>query len=116
MTLTEEQIAEACHEANRAYCQANGDYTHSPWSLSREELKASVVDGVRFHLKNPGSTPESSHVNWLKFKEAEGWTYGPVKDFDKKTHPCFMPYHQLPVDQRVKDEMFIAIVETLKKF
>jgi len=116
MKLTYEQIAEICHEVNRAYCQANGDYTHNSWRLSRKELKDSVISGVETHVKNPGFTPEQSHESWLKFKEERGWVFGEVKDFDKKTHPCMRPYRELPLDQRVKDEMFTAIVETAKKF
>ena len=116
MRLSYEQIAEICHEANRAYCQVNGDYTHNPWGLSQQEVKDSAISGVETHIKNPGITPEQSHESWLKFKEERGWTYGDVKDFDKKTHPCMKPYKALPQDQRVKDEIFTAIVETTRKF
>ena len=29
-------------------------------------------------------------------EEADGWKYGPVKDPEKKEHPCFVPYDDLP--------------------
>jgi hypothetical protein len=116
MKLTYEQIAEVCHENNRAYCHALGDYSLAPWSLTPANIKQSAVDGVTFHLANPDSSPEQSHNNWLKFKVADGWKYAPVKDADKKEHPCMVPYGQLPLEQRVKDFLFAAVVDTLRKF
>jgi len=49
----------------------------------------------------------------LKVKEADGWKYGPVKDAEKKEHPCFRPYNLLPRDQKAKDYIFRAIVHAL---
>ena len=46
----------------------------------------------------------------ILLKADEGWKYGPVKDADKKEHPCFLPYHNLPLEQRMKDYLFGAIV------
>jgi len=116
MKLTYEEIAEMAHENNRAYCQATGDYSQLPWRMLPKEIQDSALNGVEFHIKNPDSTPEQSHVNWLKFKKEQGWVYGPEKDMVKKEHPCFMPYNDLPLDQRVKDSLFGAIVDILKTF
>jgi hypothetical protein len=44
---------------------------------------------------------------------AEGWTYGDVKDFGRKTHPTLLPFDELPTDQQLKDRLFIAIVRAL---
>lgn len=116
MKLTYEQIAEMAHENNRAYCHALGDYSLLPWRMTPENIKNSAVDGVAYHINNPDSTPEQSHNNWLKFKVADGWVYGEVKDSDKKVHPCMVPYGQLPLEQRVKDYLFVAVVDTLRHF
>ena len=116
MKLTYEQIAEMAHENNRAYCHALGDYSKAPWRMVAKEIRASAIDGVEFHINNPDSSPEQSHNNWLKFKQQDGWKHGIVKDPIKKEHPCFCAYSELPVEQRVKDFLFAAIVETLKTF
>lgn len=116
MKLTHEQIAEMCHENNRAYCHALGDYSQAPWRMLSEELRTSAIHGVSFHLAHPDATPEDSHKSWMKEKTENGWKYGPVKDLVKKEHPCFVPYGQLPIEQRVKDYLFTAIVDTLKTF
>lgn len=105
-------IARITHEANRAYCLMHGDTSHQPWDEAPEALRASVRDGVRALLEGRVSTPEQSHENWLRYKEAEGYRYGEVKDVEAKTHPCFLPYAELPVEQRRKDHIFRAIVGT----
>lgn len=116
MKLTYEQIAEVCHENNRAYCHAHGDYSLLSWRMTPQNIKDSAVDGVTYHIQNPDSSPEQSHSNWLKFKQADGWVYGLVKDAEKKVHPCMVPYGQLPLEQRVKDYLFAAVVDTLRQF
>jgi len=42
-----------------------------------------------------------------------GWKYGAVKDADKKEHPCFVPYEELPKEQQAKDHLFKATVSAL---
>jgi hypothetical protein len=126
-TLTIEEIAQVCHEANRALQaiqarheqEAGARATRAPieptiavsppWGELDQETRVSVVSGVegivRFNY-----TPEQSHASWMRFKGSLGWTYGPVKDEAAKTHPCMVPYHQLPPAQRLKDALFGAIV------
>lgn len=107
-------IAKVCHETNRAYCQTIGDDSQPCWEDAPEWQKKSAVNGVLFHIQNPTALPSHSHEEWLKEKEATGWRYGPVKNSETKEHPCFIPYDQLPEEQKKKDALFIAIVHTLK--
>lgn len=109
-----EQIAKTCHEVNKAYCEANGDYSQLPWEQAPEWQKQSAVNGVQFHLDNPDSKPSDSHDNWLKEKIADGWVYGEKKDPEAKTHPCVIAYEYLPKEQKVKDYLFIAVVRSLQ--
>jgi hypothetical protein len=103
------QIAIICHEANRAYCATIGDDSQLPWAEAPQWQRDSIIAGVEFRLANPDAGPDGSHNSWLAAKEADGWKYGPVKDAEKKEHPCFVPYDQLPEDQKRKDYLFIAI-------
>jgi len=50
----------------------------------------------------------------LKEKEEAGWKYGEVKDPDKKEHPCFVSYEELPEQQKVKDALFVGVVRAMK--
>ena len=103
-------IAMLCHAANRAYCEALGDHSQVAWADAPDWQQKSAIAGVNFVLQNPDAPPSASHQSWLAVKEADGWKYGAVKDADKKEHPCFVPYDQLPVEQRAKDYIFRAIV------
>ena len=108
------KIATVCHETNRAYCATLGDNSQTPWVDAPEWQRSSAVNGVRFHLDNPDSKPSHSHDEWLKEKRATGWKHGPVKNAEKKEHPCFVPYDELPADQKAKDALFIGVVHALR--
>lgn len=112
--MTIEDVAKVCHEANRTYCASIGDDSQLPWDQSPDWQRQSAINGVKFHLDNPGVGPAASHENWVLEKLGGGWKYGPIKDADAKKHPCIVPYDQLPPDQRLKDSLFIAIVNALK--
>lgn len=107
-------IAKICHAANKAFCEAHGDQTQKRWEDSPEWQRQSAINGVQAHL-NSGLTltPEGSHVSWMLEKEKDGWKYGPVKDAEKKEHPCMVSYHDLPEFQRLKDHLFTAIVHEM---
>jgi len=106
--------AKAAHQANKEYCESMHDYSQPDWENAHDWQKESVLDGVEGVLN--GNTPEQSHESWLKHKKAHGWTFGEVKDPEKKEHPCMVPYNQLPEEQKKKDSIFInAVKEELKK-
>lgn len=108
-----ERAARTAHEVNRAYCAALGDHSQPNWEDAPDWQKDSAIEGVVFHL-NGDHPPEASHNKWLEFKKQDGWKYGPVKDAEKKEHPCFVPYDQLPKEQQVKDYLFRAVVHAFK--
>lgn len=114
--VTKTSIAQVAHDVNRAFCQSIGDSSQPTWEDAPEWQKASALNGVDFHLNNPEADPSQSHENWLKQKEAEGWKYGPVKNPETREHPCYLPYDQLPVEQRSKDYLFKQVVNSLKPF
>ena len=109
------KAARIAHEVNRAYCKALGDSSQPHWEEAPEWQKTSAIKGIQFHWKaidNGGEPqPSASHESWLKEKEADGWKYGSVKDPEKKEHPCFVPYEELPPEQKIKDYLFCAVAE-----
>jgi hypothetical protein len=108
------QIARITHEANRVLQMATGEEVAPHWENAPVWMCASAMDGVRNIVFGEVSSPEQSHQNWMKHKEADGWTHGPVKDADKKQHPCMVPYAELPSVQRMKDWVFFTIVNVLE--
>lgn len=107
-------IARVAHEINRAYCASLGDTSQPAWQDAPEWQQNSALVGVDMHLAKPDATPEQSHESWLAQKLAEGWKYGPVKDAEKKEHPCCVPYADLPAEQKAKDYLFRGVVHVLK--
>jgi hypothetical protein len=114
--MTTTDIAKVAHEVNKAYCESIGDNSQTDWENAPDWQKSSAVNGVQFHLDNPNATPSASHESWLKQKTEEGWKHGSVKDPEKKEHPCFLPYEQLPTEQKSKDYLFRQIIHSLKPF
>ncbi len=108
-------LAAACaHEANRLYCLTIGDDSHQHWEDAPEWQAESAFKGASLIFHDPGgTTPERSHESWLAAKEADGWVYGEVKDAEAKTHPCMVPYDQLPPEQKRKDEIFGGVVRAI---
>jgi hypothetical protein len=107
-------IAKSCHEANRVWCQANGDDSQKHWQDAEQWQRDSAIAGVEFRLNNPDAGHDAQHNAWMADKIKDGWVYGPVKDAEKKTHPCIVPFDQLPEFQKKKDALFCAIVDALK--
>lgn len=112
--MTIEQIAKVAHEINRAYCLAIGDESQVKWDNAPKWQRDSSINGVEIKLAEPYMSPEDMHNNWWKHKIDEGWVFGPVKDAEKKEHPCMVPYSRLPIQQRVKDYLFSQVVDSLK--
>ena len=111
-----ELVAAAAHMANRAYCLGIGDTSQPLWVDAPQWQKDSAILGVQAVLDNPAQTPELSHQGWLAQKIADGWVYGEVKSPEDKTHPCMVPYAELPPAQRAKDDVFLATVRTMLAF
>ena len=109
-----EQIARVCHAANREFCRTNGDFSQQPWEETDESHRHSTINSVEFALSNPDAPASAQHYAWLQERESKGWTHGRVKDAAKKTHPCMVPYHELSVEERVKDHLFRAIVNAFR--
>ena len=84
-------------DESEATAVAMGDDSQLHWEDAPDWQKDSARAGVRAKLANPETTPEQMHHSWLAQKKADGWVYGKKKDPEAKTHPCMVPYDQLPI-------------------
>lgn len=107
-------IAAMCHAVNKAWCEANGDDSQNEWENAAGWQRESAIKGVEYAINNPESGDDAQHNAWMADKIADGWVYGLEKDPSKKTHPCIVPFEQLPEFQQKKDKLFRAIVNALK--
>lgn len=67
----------------------NNTYNPCPVNLDSIELPTLLDDLIE-------QIAENVHDVWAKSRMDEGWTYGPERNDEKKTHPCLIPYNQLP--------------------
>lgn len=114
LVTIDEIVARACHEVNRSYCDLIGDYSQVAWADAPQWQRDSAINGVALAAK--GATPEELHESWSDQKRADGWAWGPVKDAEAKTHPCLVPYAELPAEQKVKDLLFHDVAYSLLAF
>ena len=52
------------------------------------------------------------HEVWAEARIRQGWTYGEQRNDELKTHPCLVPYEDLPEEEKEYDRN--TSVETLK--
>lgn len=107
-------IAVICHEANKAYCDSIGDPSQKHWEEAADWQKQSAIKGVEFKINNPDAGDDAQHNSWMKQKIDNGWVYGEHKNESLLTHPCIVPFEELPIEQQKKDKLFAAIVTALK--
>lgn len=112
--MTVEQIAKVLHQANKAVCEIHGDFSQVDWEQAEQWQRDAAIAGVQNVLNNPNLTSKEMHALWSAQKKAAGWVYGPVKDGQKKTHPCLIPYEELPQAEADKNNTIVALVNALK--
>ena len=83
----------------------NPIYNPSPEDTSRVELPEEVLALCEEMAKN-------THEVWAQNRMEQGWTYGPVRNDEKKEHPCLVPYEELSEEEKQYDRD--TAMETLK--
>ena len=43
------------------------------------------------------------HEVWAETRISQGWTYGEQRNDELKTHPCLVPYEELPEEEKEYD-------------
>lgn len=117
--VTIEDIAKQVYYSNKAWAEANGDFSFTAsWEDAPEWQRETNKKGVIFLIQNPDAPPSASHDSWMKEKTEQGWVYGAVKDpnANPPTHPAYLPYEDLPAFQKVKDYLFRGIVMAMLPF
>ena len=66
------QIAMVCHQANKAWCEANYDNSQKDWHEAEDWQRQSAVLGVKFRLENPNAGHDAQHNAWLEDKKKDG--------------------------------------------
>ena len=80
-------------------------YKPQPIDTAGIELNADIRELSELIARN-------THEVWATGRINDGWTYGETRDDEKKTHPCLVPYEELPESEKDYDRH--TSMETLK--
>lgn len=80
-------------------------YIPQPIDTSDVELPEELKPLVEEMAKNV-------HEVWAETRIKQGWTYGEQRNDELKTHPCLVPYEDLPEEEKVYDRN--TSIDTLK--
>ena len=102
---SDEEVARVCHGAVRGFqCVLHDPDPSQPWDAEHSDVKDIAIAGVG--LARRGASPRELHEAWCAAKQAAGWTWGPHKDWQHKTHPDLMPWFDLPPQKKRKVIIF----------
>ena len=76
--------------------QTCNNYTPAPVDTSNVQLPEELMALAEDISKNV-------HEVWAQNRMNEGWTYGPVRDDQKRQTPCLVPYEQLSEEEKAYD-------------
>ena len=80
-------------------------YKPQPIDTSAVKLDDGIYELCELIAKN-------THEVWAAGRIKDGWTYGPTRDDEKRTHPCLVPYEELSEEEKEYDRS--TSMETLK--
>ena len=81
------------------------DYVPKPIDTSKVVLPAEIENLTE-------KLAENAHDTWAKLRMKEGWTYGESRNDELKTHPCLVPYSDLPDQEKEYDRR--TAIDTLR--
>ena len=76
--------------------KATNNYSPSPVDIDHVQLPEELMALAEAISKNV-------HEVWAQNRMNEGWTYGPVRDDQKRQTPCLVPYEDLPEEEKAYD-------------
>ena len=106
------------YEAARLQAAAvNAPIVPEPWENRDEKFRTQFLEVIERQtgVMRSGS-PEELHGGWVQAYIDMGWTYGPVRDVEAKTHPDMVPYALLEKREQDKDAVFIALCEIARQW
>ena len=86
------------------------------WEEREQEFKDQFIELISDLCsgKRAFQNFEEAHDSWMKKYFEMGWKYGEKYDPKNKIHPDLVPYNELNPKEKIKDEVFVRLVEIAK--
>ena len=111
------EVAKECHIANNNLMVANSEIPNPvDWNDLDTHTKHMNIESVKKIYDNPNITAKDIHDEWMKNKIKDGWKYGDVKDANLKTHHLIIDFDQMNDIDKMKDQIFIDVVNNRREF
>lgn len=72
------------------------DYIPKPLDTSTVELEDCLLELTELLAKH-------AHDLWAEQRFSDGWKWGPIRCDTARTHPCLLPYEDLPEGEKLYD-------------
>lgn len=116
-TLSERRAEFVYNAARLAAIAADAPIIPELWADRESAFKTQFVDVIKKQCgPDRSADPEALHEEWVVAYAKMGWTYGEVRDPEKKTHPDMVPYWELGQLERDKDAVFVALCEIARQW
>ena len=83
------------------------------YALAAEEFEGEPVEMLPESIIEKYAILE--HDDWTAGRIRFGWKYAPIRNNEKKEHPCILPWDELPENEREKDRNTARNVIKLSK-
>lgn len=87
-----------------------------PWQHREPAFQAQFLNVIETMCgPDHKDSPEELHDDWVRAYEEMGWTYGPVRDPEAKTHPDMVPFGDLGPAEQIKDRVFVLLCQIARE-
>jgi len=89
-----------------------------PWNKRSPEFRDQFINLISDLCSGKRSFDnfEEAHNSWMKKYLEMGWRYGYKYDPEKKTHPDLVPYNELDPKEKIKDTVFLVLIDIAKNY
>jgi hypothetical protein len=120
-SISARELAKIIHGATSTLPRIDG--TKAPeWDLLSSESQRLAEIAVKEIFENCAkyfgrpSSAKDYHDLWMNLKLNEGWKHGTSFSLVDKTHPSLIPFEDLPLSEKIKDEVWFSLTVTLRKY
>jgi hypothetical protein len=88
------------------------------WEKRENDFKKQFIELIKDLCsgRRKFKDPQEAHASWVQKYLEMGWKYGEEYDPKRKTHPDLVEYDELDPKEKIKDMVFLSLVEIAKNY